>query len=780
MSPRRLGLLILTALLCVGFFMAAVLDSTLDQEYNYYTNVSLDDLGKAAAASDYNAALTELWRDKTPQEIATLAQDKEDKLEGADMWFYNSEDILGIGFSSEEEALAAISDMPALLEALQNGVDREFYITLTGYYNVLDAILEDAEYLAGYSEYLEGIQSRAAIQSQTSLFGKPGSFARRNLARTAEDFAKILGVQVEFGNSRGVERWLDFELGDYFHLIAIAVIVMSFLEERRRGFWPLVRATRGGRWRLGLTRFGILFVGSILATFLYSFLPFAVSMWFHGGWGDLGRALQSVAVFKTCPLRISIAQWLVRFFAMKVLSGVLIGLLLWCVLGSITNPQFSVAVLGVTLAAEFVLYEYLPVQSILNVFKYFNIFAYVHTSALYTNYLNVDLFGFPMGIRSVALWGLVVVGGLGVLWMILIQLKRRPEGNRDHLSRVSVTVNKVLDRARGRLSIGGWEGYKTLVYQYGVLLLALVFVISGELSYLQSDITPQVDHKYESYLRDMAGPIDESTDDYLEHARESAQGNPDGAALLQALDRVERRVTELRERAAEGGYQPCVIDKYNYDIAYGSESQNQQRLNASIAVIMTAILAASLCAFERQAGVVPMVRSTSRGRGRLFRRKVLMAALLAVFVWACVYIREFLYVLRERQLASTLSIPARNIDPLARFPLNLTMGQYLAVLYALRLLMLILTAEVSLALGSLCSNVRTAYLTCAAILGIPGLLCAMGADIFKWVSPTVPVSSAELMWGMGSGNYVYLIPWLAWLCVSAAAILAMRKKWVRG
>ena len=219
-------------------------------------------------------------------------------------------------------------------------------------------------------------------------------------------------MEVTFGNSRGVEKWLDFELGDYFHLIAMIVIVLAFLEERKKGLWPILRTTRGGRSRLGLTRIGILCAGSAGATALYCVLPFVLSMVLHGGWSGLTSSLQSMESFGTCPLRISVWEWLIRFFAVKTLAGVLIGLLLWCVLGAITNPQFSVSVLGVTLAAEYALYTFLPVQSILNGLKYFNIFAYVHTAKLYTQYLNVNLFGFAVGIRQAALWGIVLFGAL--------------------------------------------------------------------------------------------------------------------------------------------------------------------------------------------------------------------------------------------------------------------------------------------------------------------------------------------------------------------------------
>ena len=314
LSPRRLGLLLLAAVLCLAAFLVTVLDSALDNKWDYYTNASLEDFDKALAASTYRSALIEAWKGKPLEEIIALAQAELQRVDGVQAWVY-SPGWSGGMYHSDEEAAAAIADLPALLEAMRRGADRDLYVTYTGFYNAAESIREEAAYLAGYSDYLAGIQSEAETRSQTSLFGKPGSFARRNLAKTAEDFETILGVQVAFGNSLGLERWLDFGLGDYFHLLAIAVIVMSFLEERRHGLWPAVRATRGGRGRLALTRLGILCVSSLLATALYSFLPFAVSMWFHGGWQDLSRPLQSVEHFGTCPLKISIAQWLLQFFA---------------------------------------------------------------------------------------------------------------------------------------------------------------------------------------------------------------------------------------------------------------------------------------------------------------------------------------------------------------------------------------------------------------------------------------------------------------------------------
>ena len=121
----------------------------------------------------------------------------------------------------------------------------------------------------------------------------------------------------------------------------------------------------------------------------------------------------------------------------------------------------------------------------------------------------------------------------------------------------------------------------------------------------------------------------------------------------------------------------------------------------------------------------------------------------------------------------------QNIDALAEFPFIVSLGQYLTILYALRLVMLIGVAEAALTIGLFCSNIRISYFVSTVVMGFPALLTALGAEIFKWVSPLVPVASAELMWSIGNGSLLYLLPWIAWLCVALALLYVCHKKWVR-
>lgn len=114
-------------------------------------------------------------------------------------------------------------------------------------------------------------------------------------------------------------------------------------------------------------------------------------------------------------------------------------------LGWISNIQFSVTVLAAILIVEYVLFATLPVQSILNPLKYFNLFSYIQTSKLYTQYLNIDLFGYPFGIRTLALWALPFLVALFLFRRAVGAAQSYPAGNRDWLSKFAHLTNRVLD-----------------------------------------------------------------------------------------------------------------------------------------------------------------------------------------------------------------------------------------------------------------------------------------------------------------------------------------------
>lgn len=101
------------------------------------------------------------------------------------------------------------------------------------------------------------------------------------------------------------------------------------------------------------------------------------------------------------------------------------------------------------------------------------------------------------------------------------------------------------------------------------------------------------------------------------------------------------------------------------------------------------------------------------------------------------------------------------------------------MLYAIRFVMLVCGGFVILLISSFAVNLRTAYLLNVGLLVVPAILAVLGVNALQYVSPLVPVSSAELMWRLGGGDLTALIPWALWLAAGVTALVAAGKKWVK-
>ncbi|MBQ6551746.1 MAG: hypothetical protein IJL78_10095 [Lachnospiraceae bacterium] len=783
LNPGRLGILLLLTVLSGVLFLGSLM-----------TRIGPGELERAVALGAYKGELTERYKEKDPEEILRLAEAEEQLL--TDVYSSYNHFIrwdregneLPPAFSDDAEIEAAIAHLPYLLEMKED--PDKFNETLWMYVDTLHEVSEDAEYIACYTDYLKKVQKQTEEQSKTSIFGKKNSFSLRNLQKTAKEFGRLLGlngstdpVEVRFGNNTGVEKWLDFRLGDYFGLLLLTIFVMAFLEERKKGLWSIIRTAKGGRRMLGIHRVLILLTVSILSVLLLNLLPLALSCMLQGGHTDLLRPIQSVQSFRTCTVRCTIGGWIALYTGVKILSGLFIGLFVWFIMGSVSNAQLSLAALLPVLGAEYALFTFLPVQSIFNLFKYLNLFSYVHTSALYTEYLNIDFFGFPIGNRQMMLTLLPVLLIAFTYLCIRMQAKRYPEGNRDLLSRITLKVDTVLDAVRRRFTIGMWEGYKVLFLEFGIVILAVLILASGSLSYAVWTMIPEDMRTYYMYVRDIEGPVGSKkmnagtdvdgctadADTYLARARENAENSNNPFELLHALDMLEEKISELREKGSKENFEPWIIYEPDFNAFYGEAPVNRQRLNAMIAILFMVFLCVGINAYERQSGVVPMLRSLKYGRAPLFHRKLFMMVISAVFVWGFVWLRELTQYI-SLYGKEILDAPVRNLSCYAEFPFNVSIRGFFAILYGTRLAMLIPVGYAVLCLSYDVPNVRMSYLLGTAVLVIPALFVVLGLSAFQWVSPLIPVSSAELFLGLGQGRWWCIFPFIVWLSVGHAAL----------
>ncbi|MBQ7915668.1 MAG: hypothetical protein IJ315_02625 [Firmicutes bacterium] len=272
-NPRRLVLLIALPLISVLMYVVGRMD-----------NIQLESWGKMVEDSSFQRQIVEQYKGMDTQEALADLTQRNTMLGDVSMWTRG----WALEGASKEDIIAMLTEYPSVAELIDDTT--AFRTEIRKYTKVYDLMIQQMEYLQEYPVYLEKIQKQALQQSQTTVFGNHDSFSYRNLQETAKQFARMQGVEVTFGNNQAVESWIAFELADYLYVIGLIVIVLAFLEERKKGLWSTIRSCRYGRLRLGAIRVGIMLGMAIIYTVLVYGANLAIAFALDGG-GCMGHCV---------------------------------------------------------------------------------------------------------------------------------------------------------------------------------------------------------------------------------------------------------------------------------------------------------------------------------------------------------------------------------------------------------------------------------------------------------------------------------------------------------
>ena len=680
-------------------------------------------------------------------------------------------------------------------------------------YIAVNNLLSQANYLVGYGSWLNTIQKNKDNMLAFPIFNDPNSFSGRNIIKTAEEFEKMEGVNLTLGANGAIDALLSFPLADYFLLIVLLLFGISFLEERKKGLWSVIHAAPNGRLRLAVHRMTILLGVSACGVLALYGTNLVIGFFLYGGINDLGRALQSVKLLGRLPMLGTVGSFLTRYFLLRIAAAFFVGLLLWLLLTAVNNVKYTIIVAAGVLVAEYSLYTFLPVQSGLNGLKYFNLFTYISLSDLYTNYLNIDLFGYPLGIRSILQIALLPLCLLLAAVCILIHCRKKPAAGKDLLGRVAYGINTVTDMGLRHLRLFGMELHKTLWIQKGVVIIALFVYLTVGLSFtanipmynpaemtaqqytaeLAGEITDDIFARMDAIEAELDRTIAEYEDAKLAYENGEIADNQLNVYAYHAgtartnkegLERVRSRTEKLFELGAAKGFTPWLIEQMPFESVYGTTAQSNQHRAAVVAVLALTLLLAGSMAYERQSGMTFVLGAVPRGRGVLLIRKILVAALVSTAVWATVYGME-LYTLISDFTIQTWNVPVQNLSMMTHFPILCDIKGWLVILYGCRLLALFCGAILVLLVSSSVKRVEIAYIAGCGIMLIPSLLYAyVGIEIFR---PLAYITSVEtmpllthangaitqfLLWGVSLITITVLA--IIWLCISTNKLKNLR------
>ena len=297
-------------------------------------------------------------------------------------------------------------DLPDLLEEIDPGYYYDTYALYTDLYSRY-------QWLEEYPAYLQQVQLQAEQMQATTLFSAENSFSLRNSQKTAQDFAACAGIELRVGNDRFLTAVNQWRGADILALVLLLMVVFFlFLEEQENDVFRLVRATPNGRTTTAAAKLmtGCLFALAIALTFSAGTMLTAGVLY---GAPDWGRSVQSIRSFRGCTLFLTEGSYLICFLVQKLLAFLAVALVVACLVAFLKSSKL-VCVAGVLVAAaEAGFYVFLHPASVGNALKYLNLLFLLDPAAVFTEYVNLNLFGRAVSVRP------VLCGACGVFFLLL-------------------------------------------------------------------------------------------------------------------------------------------------------------------------------------------------------------------------------------------------------------------------------------------------------------------------------------------------------------------------
>lgn len=660
--------------------------------------------------------------------------------------------------------------------------------------DLIQAGLEELENAMHYNTYLKGIQEDANKMLGVSIFRKNTGYSARNLKKTAKDFKEMEDLTLQFDVSQGIIWATGFAASDLLGILLLfAAGIFLILNEKQNGQLAAIVCTARGRWETKAAKIGVLFLASIvIAGIIYG--ENFIYTWIVYGFGDLSRFVQSIPEYHSCILKISVLQYFMLFFAVKVLVYFAIGLLVFCF--CLCFQQLLkifggfLALIGLETAAWY----WIPVNSVFSALKYLNLFYFLQTDKLLMNYQNVNIFSRPVGSIPAAAFCLSIFMGICICKILYetdgsrIMIKKRLEGSPDRIKGIFQSEksafanclkssklygsifwlwdNRFVFRKLGRVrSLAGFEYLKIVRKSGGLFLLFLFLIVQyyriQDYTYLR--LPEQI--YYRTYMNYLAGPVTEWTDAYVKEENERYDSLSLQLMKLQQQDSSGVKRVEIQEkmrpyeawekvnaeydaivmRQQESGRTLFLVYGDGYRQLAGEDQDTDMTTTAAFFIsLILVLLTAGTFSCDSGQDMDRIIAATSLGKRDTLRAKKKIAYFLAVISFLFVYGADFLKVYMEIGL-NQFSAPVQSLSYLSGCTLSLNLGQYLLLLYMFRLIGIFVVVHGILAISLLCKSTIRSMLVSSIIFLLPTVLGLLHISIANKVTLLPMLTGGEIV-----------------------------------
>ena len=633
-------------------------------------------------------------------------------------------------------------------------------------YRLFSQLQNEYDTVAGYGDFLQGVQAKATQLSGISIFQNDRTgYDLKNIELTAQVYAGLTETPIDYFPQKGLYTAISYAFTDLILLASMLLLALILVrQERDSGLLSLVRSLPGGRLQTALAKLAA-FAASLWVVLMVLYGVNLVYCSASFGLGSLHRTIQSVPALMRCTMQITVGQYLLRFLLAKWAGAFVMGL--WVMLAALVAKRAAAGWVG-ALALPLAMYGIraaIPATSHWNVIKYANMVSLLQTNELLGNYRNLFWFGSPVSLPLVEWLTAAVFGGslFAGFCAVFAKAQLLPTAKRSLTLPFSHTTRAT--------SVPREEGRKLLLMNGAAVFLA-AFLAFGIYQGITSESYLDADEIYYAYyMKHISGPwrtesynwLTEQGKEFapmLEVQRRVIGGELSSDALL-AYNSLQQKYTVYQQivqfniqyylKQNPGAW---LVYETGYRKLFGFTGTADVQ-DTLLAGLLCALCFSGLFAMERKGGMDEILAATPLGRKYTAKAKLRQSTLVAAGIALGTVLPHLWHILRDYGLPALLA-PAMSISELQAVPKCITLSDLLLFWLLCRLAACLCMSRITLWLGQKLGNLLPALFISAVAYCLPALLSLSGMkNGIEWLG-FYPLFHAAALWQTQGGSTLWV------------------------
>lgn len=619
-----------------------------------------------------------------------------------------------------------------------------------------EAIVEE-EYICNYNKYYAKISEQAKNMLSISLFADKNSFSYRNITKTVKDFKSIQNWKITIRNTQLEETLLSFQIVDYMLFAYIFYVVVAIMKERRNAAWKIIYASPKGRGILTTWRIGILMLASLFIVCLMFGIRYILVLKAYHRNICLDMPIQNIIDFQYITFPITVKEYLMIYFGVRVVTLFVAGLGVWLILSAIHNINISIVITSGIIAVEYGLFRFVSDGSILVFFKYANIFSLINPEKIIQKYLNLNCFEYPINVRNsffIVVPILILV--LGVL-IIIYNERKKPISKVSVIEKLIKKIQEKLSICVEKLSILQMEIYKTVISLKGMVALILFVYLLVKYQGVPINLE-QKDYFAQKYYCEKEGIVSLDTLRELFNIRKEEQEKMiytiDGVPNTEYFEGINMVILQAKRIYGENfakEHKFELISPYAIESIFGKESYSYHNLQTIKLLLIIILLCGGIFTYENETRMKKLILVTEKGRGNFFKNKVIANLSLITIIVFIFYGMELFSANQIMGGFRNLWVSTGSIEILQGSKEEIPLIFSVAFVYSVRLLLVWIVYALICLVSQIFQKVSHSIIFFEVLIVLPMVLGKMGYEFFEqWSLLKYFQPQLILKWSCGS------------------------------